>query len=174
MARGGSPKTHPCEGDVPPCGSRDLCRLSVWHAGESAESRNAKECSAMGGHHALARQGGATPQRHSVQCSDDQRNRSAWGVTRKGGRTVDRQDRASRSRGRDARAPGARSRHAGGDARAPGAHSRHAGATPAHPARTFTPQPSCGRDARAPGAHSRHAGGDARAPAHSRPSQRPE
>jgi hypothetical protein len=57
MARGGSPKTHPCEGDVPPCGSRDLCRLSVWHAGESAESRNAKECSAMGGHHALARHG---------------------------------------------------------------------------------------------------------------------
>ncbi|WP_448543270.1 hypothetical protein [Roseiflexus sp.] len=31
MARGGFPKTHSCEGDVPPCGSRDLCRLSVWH-----------------------------------------------------------------------------------------------------------------------------------------------
>jgi hypothetical protein len=55
----------------------------------------------------------------------------------------------------------------GRDARAPGARSRHAGATPAHLARTFTPQPSCGRgrprsrrpqpscgrDARAPGTH---------------------
>ena len=134
-------------------------------------------------HHALARQGGATPQRHSVQCSDDQRNRSAWGVTRKGGRTVDRQDRASRSRGRgrprtwhpqpsrgrNARAPGTHSRRAGRDARAPGTHSRHAGATPAHLAPHIRASSSyAGGDARAPGIHIRassgYADGDARAP----------
>jgi len=108
----------------------------------------ARRRSAMWG--ALVRQGGATLQRHSVQCSGDQRDHGAWRVTRKGGRRIDRPHRASRSCRRDARAPGVR--------------SRHAGATPAHLARTFTPQPSCGRDARAPGTHSRHAGGDARAP----------
>jgi len=134
--------------------------------------------SAMWG--ALARQGGATQRRHFVQCSDDQRDHGAWRVTRKGGRTVDRPDRAPRpSCGRDARSPGARSRHAGGDARAPGTHSRHAGATPALPAhilhttavmrarrpRSRRPQPSCGRDARAPGARSRHAGATPALPA---------
>jgi len=97
----------------------------------------ARRRSAMWG--ALVRQGGATLQRHSVQCSGDQRDHGAWRVTRKGGRRIDRPHRASRSCRRDARAPGVR--------------SRHAGATPAHLARTFTPQPSCGRDARAPGTH---------------------
>ena len=89
----------------------------------------ARRRSAMWG--ALVRQGGATLQRHSVQCSGDQRDHGAWRVTRKGGRRIDRPHRASRSCRRDARAPGVR--------------SRHAGATPAHLARTFTPQPSCGR-----------------------------
>jgi len=121
----------------------------------------------------------ATLRRYFVQCSDDQRNRSAWGVTRKGGRTVDRQDRASRSRGRgrprtwhpqpsrgrNARAPGTHSRRAGRDARAPGTHSRHAGATPAHLAPHIRASSSyAGEDARAPGTHSRRAGRDARAP----------
>ena len=109
----------------------------------------ARRRSAMWG--ALVRQGGATLQRHSVQCSGDQRDHGAWRVTRKGGRRIDRPHRASRSCRRDARAPGVR--------------SRHAGATPAHLARTFTPQPSCGRDARAPGTHSRHAGATPALPA---------
>jgi len=126
--------------------------------------------SAMWG--ALARQGGATQRRHFVQCSDDQRDHGAWRVTRKGGRTVDRPDRAprpscGRGRPRSRHAHSHRSRHAGGDARAP-AHSRVLSVMRARRPRSRRPQPSCGRDARAPGAHSRHAGGDARAPAHSR------
>ncbi len=69
---------------------------------------------------ALVQQGGATLQRHFVQCIDDQWDHSAWRVTRKGGRTVDRPDRAP---------------HLVMRARRP---------------RTRRPQPSCGRDAHAP------------------------
>ena len=126
----------------------------------------ARRRSAMWG--ALVRQGGATLQRHSVQCSGDQRDHGAWRVTRKGGRRIDRPHRASRSCRRDARAPGVRSRHAGATpahlaptavVRARRPRSRHpqssCGRGRPRIRHTYcTPQPSCGRDARAP-AHSR-------------------